>query len=87
MITRVIKDPSTRRQSRTRAVAALPQPGWRLVGVASIGLGAGLYSADVPFVILALACVPALIAMAVITVQGTMASVISEVRQDEHDLR
>jgi hypothetical protein len=55
---------------RTPDSPRLPQPGWRLLGFASIGLGAGLFTADAPFVVLAAAFVPALIAMMVIGVQG-----------------
>jgi len=55
---------------RTPDSPRLPQPGWRLLGFASIGLGAGLFAADAPFVVLAAAFVPALIAMIVIGVQG-----------------
>ena len=55
---------------RTPDSPRLPQPGWRLLGFASIGLGAGLFTADAPFVVLAAAFVPALIAMIVIGVQG-----------------
>ena len=56
----------------------LPQPGWRLVGFTSIGLGAGLFSADVPFVVLAGVLLPALIAMVVIAVQSTVSPTIAE---------
>jgi hypothetical protein len=55
---------------RTPDSPRLPQPGWRLLGFASIGLGAGLFTADAPFVVLAAAFVPALVAMMVIAVQG-----------------
>jgi hypothetical protein len=55
---------------RTPDSPRLPQPGWRLLGFASIGLGAGLFTADAPFVVLAVAFVPALIAMVVIGVAG-----------------
>lgn len=75
------------------ASMALPQPGWRLLGVASIGLGTGLYTADVPFLALALAFVPALIAMTVIAVEASMSPEIAEAidradsGQARHDLR
>lgn len=75
------------------AGTALPQPGWRLVGVASIGLGTGLYTADLPFLVLAVAFVPALIAMTVIAVQASMSPEIAEpidrsdTGQVRHDLR
>jgi len=42
-----------------------------LIGFASIGIGTGLYTADVPFVILAAAFVPAVIALVVIAMQAT----------------
>ena len=63
---------------RTPDSPRLPQPGWRLLGFASIGLGAGLFTADAPFVVLAVAFVPALIAMIVIAVQGTTVPAIDE---------
>ena len=56
----------------------LPQPGWRLIGFASIGLGTGLYTAEVPFAILAAALVPALIALLVIAAQVTSVPPIAE---------
>jgi hypothetical protein len=49
----------------------LPQPGWRIIGFASIGVGTGLYTADMPFLVLAAAFVPALIAFAVVAAQGS----------------
>jgi hypothetical protein len=63
---------------RTPDSPRLPQPGWRLLGFASIGLGAGLFTADAPFVVLAAAFVPALIAMIVIAVQGATVTAIDE---------
>lgn len=63
---------------RTPDAPRLPQPGWRLVGFASIGLGAGLFTADAPFVVLAAAFVPALIAMIVIAIQGATVPAIDE---------
>jgi hypothetical protein len=63
---------------RTPDSPRLPQPGWRLLGFASIGLGAGLFTADAPFVVLAAAFVPALIAMVVIAVQGAALPAIDE---------
>lgn len=51
----------------------LPQPGLRLMGIASLGLGAGLYSAEAPVLVLVLAFVPALVAMAVIAVRSSSA--------------
>jgi hypothetical protein len=53
--------------------AELPQPGLRLMGIASLGLGAGLYSAEAPLLVLVLAFVPALVAMAVIAVRSSFA--------------
>jgi hypothetical protein len=63
---------------RTPEVTRLPQPGWRLIGFASIAIGSGLYTADAPFVILAAAFVPALIAMVIIAAQATAAPPIAE---------
>jgi hypothetical protein len=64
--------------TRPRPADALPQPGWRLVGVASIGLGSGLYTADMPFEVMALAFAPTMIAMAVIAVKATLVPEIAE---------
>jgi hypothetical protein len=64
--------------TRTRPADALPQPGWRLVGVASIGLGSGLFTADMPFEVMALAFVPAVVAMAVIAVKATLVPEVAE---------
>ena len=58
---------------RTPDSPRLPQPGWRLTGFASIGLGAGLFTADAPVVVLAAAFIPAVISMAVIAAQATKA--------------
>jgi hypothetical protein len=58
---------------RTPDSPRLPQPGWRLTGFASIGLGAGLFTADAPFVLLAAAFLPALISMIIIAAHETMA--------------
>ena len=63
---------------RTPDPARLPQPGWRLIGFASIGLGSGLYSAEVPIIVLALALLPAVIAMVIIATQATAAGPIAE---------
>lgn len=63
---------------RTPEPTRLPQPGWRLIGFASIGLGTGLFTAEVPFVVLAAALVPALIAMVVIVAQATISPPIAE---------
>ena len=63
---------------RTPDPARLPQPGWRLIGFASIGLGTGLFTAEVPFVVLAVALVPALIAMVIIAAQATVSPPIAE---------
>jgi hypothetical protein len=58
---------------RTPDSRRLPQPGWRLTGFASIGLGAGLFTADVPLVLLAAAFIPAVASMVVIAAQATRA--------------
>jgi hypothetical protein len=63
---------------RTPDSPRLPQPGWRLTGFAFIGLGAGLFTADAPFVVLAAAFVPALISMVVIAVHGTRGPRVAE---------
>jgi len=63
---------------RTPDSPRLPQPGWRLLGFASIGLGAGLFTADAPFVVLAAAFVPALVAVMVIAVQGATGTATNE---------
>jgi hypothetical protein len=63
---------------RTPDPDRLPQPGWRLIGFASIGLGTGLYSAEVPVIVLALALLPAVIAMVIIAAQATAAGPIAE---------
>ena len=56
----------------------LPQPGWRLTGFASIGIGAGLLTADAPFAVLAAAFIPALISMIVIAAQATREPITAE---------
>ena len=63
---------------RTPDPSRLPQPGWRLIGFASIGLGTGLFNADVPFAVLAAALIPALIAMTVIAMRATASPPIAE---------
>ena len=63
---------------RTPDSPRLPQPGWRLTGFASIGIGAGLLTADAPFAVLAAAFVPALISMIVIAAQATRESITAE---------
>jgi hypothetical protein len=63
---------------RTPESPRLPQPGWRLTGFASIGLGAGLFTADAPFIVLAAAFVPALISMIVIAAGATRSSAVAE---------
>lgn len=63
---------------RTPDSPRLPQPGWRLTGFSSIGLGAGLFTADAPFVVLAASFVPALISMVVIAAQATRAPSVAE---------
>ena len=56
----------------------LPQPGWRLIGFASIGVGTGLFNAEMPLLVLAAALIPALIAMAVIAAQATFSPTVAE---------
>ena len=51
----------------------MPQPGLRLLGIASIGVGSGLFNASMPPEILVLAFAPAVIAVVVIAVQSTFA--------------
>jgi hypothetical protein len=63
---------------RTPDSPRLPQPGWRLTGFASIGLGAGLFTADAPLVLLAAAFIPAVASMVVIAAHSTRASGAAE---------
>lgn len=63
---------------RTPDSPRLPQPGWRLTGFASIGLGAGLFAADAPLVALAAALIPAVISMVVIATQATRVPFVTE---------
>jgi hypothetical protein len=63
---------------RTPDSPRLPQPGWRLTGFASIGLGAGLFTADVPLVLLAAAFIPAVASMVVIAAEATRAAGAAE---------
>lgn len=63
---------------RTPDPARLPQPGWRLIGFASIGLGTGLFTAEVPFIVLVMALVPAVVAMVVISAQAAVSPPIAE---------
>ena len=48
------------------------------MGFASIGLGTGLLGADVPFLVLAAAFVPAVIALVVIAAQGAASTPIAQ---------
>ena len=48
------------------------------MGFASIGLGTGLFGADVPFLVQAAAFVPALIALVVVAARGTASAPIPE---------
>jgi hypothetical protein len=59
---------------RTPDSPRLPQPGWRLSGFASIGIGAGLFTADAPVAVLVAAFVAALISMVVIATQAARAA-------------
>ncbi len=59
---------------RTPDSPRLPQPGWRLSGFASIGIGAGLFTTDAPMAVLVAAFVPALISMVVIATQAARAT-------------
>lgn len=63
---------------RTPDPARLPQPGWRLIGFASIGLGTGLFTAEVPFIVLVVALLPALVAMVAIAAHATVSTPITE---------
>ena len=58
------------RRSEGPAPSALPQPLMRLTAMASIGIGAGLFSASAPAEVLVLTFAPALIALVVITVKS-----------------
>lgn len=71
-------------RGRLGTPAALPQPGLRLMGVASLGLGAGLYSAEAPLPVLVLAFVPALVAMMVIAVRSSVAGPVAARAEVEH---
>jgi hypothetical protein len=59
---------------RTPDSPRLPQPGWRLTGFASIGIGAGLFTADAPLAVLAAAFAPALISMVMIAAHASRGS-------------
>ena len=48
------------------------------MGFASIGLGTGLFTADVPFLVLAAAFVPAVIALVVIAAQAAASAPMAE---------
>ena len=63
---------------RTPDSPRLPQPGWRLTGFASIGIGAGLLTADAPLAVLAAALVPALVSMIVIAAHATRGPDVAE---------
>lgn len=63
---------------RTPDPSPLPQAGWRLMGFASIGLGTGLFTADVPFLVVAAAFVPALIAMVIVAARTAYSATIAE---------
>ena len=58
------------RRTEDPAPSTLPQPFMRLTAMASIGIGAGLFSASAPTEILVLTFAPALIAMVVIAVRS-----------------
>ena len=55
-----------RSRVKVKSMPLLPQPVIRLVGVLFIGLGAGLYSAAAPIGIIAMALVPAVVAVAIV---------------------
>jgi hypothetical protein len=61
--------PNTR-QVEGSSPSALPQPLMRLTAMASIGIGAGLFSASAPTEVLVLTFAPALIAVVVIAVKS-----------------
>lgn len=52
--------------------------GMALTGFASIGLGAGLFTADAPLLVLAAAFIPAVISMIVVAAQATRAASVRE---------
>jgi hypothetical protein len=64
------RQPSTQSLPEDRSSSALPQPLIRLAAMASIGVGAGLFSASAPTEVLILTFAPALIAIVVIAVQS-----------------
>ena len=47
----------------------LPQPGWRILGVASIGIGSGLYTASAPPALLVLAVAVAAVALVAVCIR------------------
>ena len=47
----------------------LPQPGWRLLGVASIGVGSGLYTASAPPALLLLTLAVTVVALLAICIR------------------
>jgi hypothetical protein len=62
----------------------LPQPGWRILGALSIGIGTGLYSASAQPGLLVLAFAPAVVAIGVIAVQSTIPRPdIAEMKREE----
>jgi hypothetical protein len=65
----------------TPETSRLPQPGWRIIGFASIGVGTGLYTAAMPFLVLAAAFMPAVIAFAVVAAQGSTGAPVEETTQ------
>lgn len=60
----------------------LPQPGLRLMGVASIGVGSGLFGASASVEVLALAFAPALIALIAVAVQSTFVRPLTGLTED-----
>jgi hypothetical protein len=63
----------TRRSTDRHSPDAMPQPGLRLLGLASIGVGSGLFNSSMPPEVLVLAFAPAVLAILVIAVQSTFA--------------
>ncbi len=56
--------------TRPQSAGPLPQPGWRLLAAASIGIGSGLSTASVPPELLVLGFAPAAVAILVLVLRS-----------------
>ena len=61
-----MESPGARTRAKAGSLPVLPHLVARLVGVVFIGLGAGLYSAAAPVGVVAIALLPALVAVAIV---------------------